>query len=346
MTFRVNLPESGLAFDCGAGESLLDAAARAGLELPYSCRSGVCGSCEGEVLAGDFVLTTRNGDGPAETGPAQRVKLCRLKPRSDMAIQPREVRKLDPSAQKTVKAKVYKISKPAADIAVLKLRFPAGVRAKFKAGQYLNVLLDGGMVRSFSMANTPHESDGVELHVRYLPNGVFAEQLFNLLKPGDVVNVRLPFGDFYLRESEQPIVFVAGGTGFAPVKSIVEDMVRKGVKRPVRLYFGARTPQLLYMHELCERWAREIPGFVYVPVVSDAGPTADWAGRTGLVHRAVLEDLPDLSGHQVYACGAPLMIEAAREAFERQGRLDHGAFFCDAFSPSSEVSPAPAVAAA
>jgi NAD(P)H-flavin reductase/ferredoxin len=346
MTFRVNLPGSGLAFDCGAAESLLDAAARAGLELPYSCRSGVCGSCEGAVLAGDYVLSTRNGDGAAQTGPAQRVKLCRLRPRSDLAIAPREVRKVDPNAQKTVKAKVHKISKPAADVAVLKLRFPAGVRVKFKAGQYLNVLLDGGLVRSFSMANAPHESDGVELHVRYLPDGVFAEQLFNVLKPGDVVSVRLPFGDFYLRESEQPIVFLAGGTGFAPVKSIIEDMVRKGVRRPVRLYFGARTPQLLYMHDLCERWARELPGFVYVPVVSDAGADAPWAGRTGLVHRAVLADLPDLSGHQVYACGAPAMIEAAREAFEREGRLDHGAFFCDAFSPSSEVSPAPAVAAA
>jgi len=343
MTFQITLPESKLSFACGGDENLLDAAARAGLSLPYSCRAGVCGSCEGTVLAGDYVLATRNGDGPDQCGPAQRVKLCRLKPRSDLSLQPREVHPLDLNAQKTVKAKVYKISKPSADVAVLKLRFPAGVRVKFKAGQYLNVLLDGGLERCFSMANPPHESDGVELHVRYLAGGVFAEQLFNTLKPGDVVNVRLPFGDFYLREGTAPIVLLAGGTGLAPIKSIVEDALRKGSTRPMRLYFGGRTKELLYMHDLCERWSREIPGFVYVPVVSTADPA--WTGRTGLVHQAVLDDLPDLSGHAVYACGAPPMIAAAREAFERDGRLDPAAFYCDAFVPSSEITTPQAVAA-
>jgi CDP-4-dehydro-6-deoxyglucose reductase len=341
MAFQIKLQDSEFSFACGEGDTLIDAATRAGLELPYSCRSGVCGSCEGDIVEGDYVLAGRTDVGPGQCGPAQRVRLCRVKPRSDLLVHPRAVRRLDPNAHKTIKAKVYKITRPAADVAVLKLRFPAGVRAKFKAGQFLNVLLDGGLERCFSMANAPHESDGVELHVRYLPNGVFAEQLFKVLKPGDFVNLRLPFGDFYLREGDQPIVFLAGGTGFAPVKSVIEDAIRKGVRRPMRLYFGARTPELLYMNELCERWAREVPDFAYVPVVSDAVP--EWTGRSGLVHQAVLEDLSDLSGYQVYACGAPPMIAAARAEFEGSG-LDPAAFFCDAFSPSSESSPASAPA--
>jgi CDP-4-dehydro-6-deoxyglucose reductase/3-phenylpropionate/trans-cinnamate dioxygenase ferredoxin reductase subunit len=339
MTFQVNLVDSGITFACGVQDNLIDAAMRAGWELPYSCRSGACGSCEGNIVAGNYVSAGRTGDSSVQSGPAQRVKLCRVKPCSDLVIQPREVRRLDPNAHKTIKAKVYRITRPATDVAILKLRFPAGVRAKFKAGQYLKVLLEGGEERCFSMANAPHESDGVELHVRYLPGGLFAEQLFNTLGAGDFVNVRLPFGDFYLRDGSAPIIFLAGGTGFAPVKSIIEDLVHKGVRRPMRLYFGARTPELLYMNDLCERWARELSEFTYLPVVSEAAP--DWTGRVGLVHRAVLEDVATLAGCQVYACGAPPMIAAARADFEQIGQLEPSAFFCDAFSPSSEAGLAP-----
>lgn len=332
---RIATADEAVAFECGAHESVLAAAERAGWELPASCRAGVCGSCEGDVLSGSFVMPGRQDIGSLQEGPASRVKLCRVRPCSDLRIAPREVRRRDTSSQKVITAKVLRIERPAADVAVLKLRFPAGVRARFRAGQYLRVLLDDGQERSFSMANPPQQSDGVELHIRYLEGGRFAEQVFHQLKPGDPVRVRMPLGDFYLRESEAPIVFVAGGTGFAPVQSILEELLKKGTQRRLHLYVGARTPELLYRHTLAQRWA-DAGQTTYVPVVSSA-TAGEWSGRTGRVHEAVIEDLPNLTGHEVYACGSPGMVAAARDAFELRG-LDPAHFHCDAFAPSQDVA--------
>jgi len=327
--------EGGPSFDCAEGENLVAAAERAGWALPASCRAGVCGSCEGAVCHGDFIVPGRQDDGALLAGPAQAVKLCRAKPRSDLTIAPREVKAVDPASRRPLTAKVLRVDKPASEVAVLKLRFPAGVRAKFRAGQYLKVLLDDGQERCFSMANPPQSNDGVELHVRYLQGGRFAEAVFNTLKPGDAVQLRLPQGDFWLRESDKPIVFVAGGTGFAPVQSMVEDLLRRGVQRPVRVYFGGRTPELLYRDALVRQWTAKRPDLIYVPVVSS--PDADWSGRTGLVHEAVLADLPTLAGHEAYACGAPAMVAAARDAFARHGLAPED-FFCDAFAPSTALA--------
>lgn len=332
---RIVTADDAVAFECAAHESIIAAAERAGWELPASCRAGVCGSCEGDVLSGSFVTPSRQDPGPQRHGPISQVKLCRVRPCSDLRIAPREVRRRDTSNQKEISAKVLRIERPAAEVAVLKLRFPAGVRAKFRAGQYLRVLLDDGQERSFSMANPPQQSDGVELHVRYLEGGRFAEQLFHQLQPGDSVRVRLPLGDFYLRESEAPVIFVAGGTGFAPVQSILEELLKKGTQRALHLYVGARTPELLYRHALAQRWA-DAGRLRYVPVVSSAAG-AGWSGRSGRVHEAVLEDMPDLTGHEVYACGSPGMVAAARDAFGQRG-LAAAHFFCDAFAPSQDVS--------
>jgi CDP-4-dehydro-6-deoxyglucose reductase/3-phenylpropionate/trans-cinnamate dioxygenase ferredoxin reductase subunit len=336
--YRIAL-EGGPSFECADGENLVAAAERAGWALPASCRAGICGSCEGVVCDGSFVVPGRTGDGPLLQGPAQPVKLCRARPRSDLTIAPREFAPVDAASRKLLAAKVMRIDKPAADVAVLKLRFPAGVRAKFRAGQYLRVVLDDGAERSFSMANPPQQNDGVELHVRYLPGGRFAEALFHTLQPGDTVRLRMPQGDFWLRESDKPAVFVAGGTGFAPVQSMVEDLLRRNVARPVHVYFGARTPELLYRGDVAAQWTQKRAGLAYVPVVSSPEPQHAWAGRTGLVHDAVLADLPDLSGHQVYACGAPGMVAAAREAFVQHGLAPED-FFCDAFAPAVEQADA------
>ncbi|HYF21426.1 MAG TPA: FAD-binding oxidoreductase [Ramlibacter sp.] len=327
--------EGGPEFACEATDNLVTAAERAGWALPASCRAGVCGSCEGGIAAGDFVLPGRGGEGEVITGPAQPVKLCRARPRSDLRIVPREFAAVDPKARKPLTAKVLRIDKPAPDVAVLKLRFPAGVRAKFKAGQYLKVLLDGGEERCFSMANPPQANDGAELHIRYLPGGRFAEAVFNTLKPGDPVSVRMPLGDFTIREAEQPLVFVAGGTGFAPVQSMVEDLLRRNVQRPIRIYFGARTPQQLYPTRVVEQWRQRRPDIHYVPVVSDPQPADGWEGRTGLVHLAVLQDHASLAGQAVYACGAPAMIDAARASFTAAGLAPQD-FHCDAFVPAAE----------
>lgn len=332
--FRIAIA-GGPSFECTPQENLVSAAERAGWALPASCRAGVCGSCEGHIDEGCFVLPGRNAEGEPLQGPLQAVKLCRARPRSDLRISPREFAPVDEKARKPLAAKVLRIDKPSAEIAVLKLRLPAGVRAKFRAGQYLQVLLEDGQERCFSMANPPQSNDGVELHVRYLPGGRFAEAVFNALKQGDAVQLRMPLGDFYIRESERPLVFVAGGTGFAPVQSMVEDLLRRGVQRPIAIYFGARTPELLYREPVVQHWRQQRPDIRYEAVVSSPRPEDRWDGRTGLVHEAVLQDLPSLAGREVYACGAPGMIEAAREAFVRAG-LPSEDFHCDAFVPSAE----------
>lgn len=332
--FRIAI-KNGPSFECAGHENLLTAAERAGWALPASCRAGVCGSCEGRIEQGSFVVPGRQGEGAPIQAPADAVKLCRARPRSHLCIAPREFAPVDEQARKPLAAKVLRIDKPSAEVAVVKLRFPAGVRAKFRAGQYLQVLLPEGQERCFSMANAPQSNDGVELHVRYLPGGLFAETVFHLLKPGDAVQLRLPLGDFYIRDSDRPIVFVAGGTGFAPVQSMVEDLIRRGVQRPMTIYFGARTADLLYRESVVQQWRHKRPDLGYVPVVSSPRPEQAWDGRTGRIHQAVLDDLPSLGGHQVYACGAPGMIEAAREAFMQHG-LPAAHFHCDAFLPSAE----------
>lgn len=332
--FRIHVA-GGSAFDCGPGDNLVSAAERAGWQLPASCRAGACGSCEGEVTSGDFVLPGRQGEGALQSGPARAVKLCRVRPRSDLHIAPREFAAVDPKARKPLSAKVLRIDRPAPDVAVLKLRFPAGVRAKFRAGQYLKVLLPDGAERCFSMANPPQASDGVELHIRQLPGGRFSDLVFGALKPGDAVQVRMPLGECFVRESEQPLLFVAGGTGFAPVQSMVEDLLRRNVQRPIAVYFGARTPGQLYPETIARQWMERRPGLRWVPVVSQPQPGDGWEGRTGYVHEAVLEDHPTLAGQTVYACGAPVMIDAARSAFHAAGLAPED-FHCDAFVPAAE----------
>lgn len=304
-----------IEFDCPEGKSVLDAALEAGWEIPYSCRRGACESCRAPVASGEFI-------GPAAfNGDAL---LCQALPRSDLEIAPREIRRLDPNARKRVKAKVYRLERPAPDVAVLQLRFPAGVRVKFQAGQYLEVILGDGSRRAFSMANPPQQSDGALLHVRILPGGAFSDQALGALKGGDAVEVELPFGDFHLREGGKPALLVAGGTGFAPMKSIVEDAMRRNIGRELVLYWGARARAGLYAEALVRKWP-----FRFVPVLSDEA----WEGRTGLVHAAVLEDFPSLAGHEVYACGAPAMIDAARRAFVTERALPPDAFYCDPFTP-------------
>lgn len=332
--FRIRV-EGGPAFDCGANDNLVSAAERAGWQLPASCRAGACGSCEGTITAGDFVLPGRQGEGALHCGPARAVKLCRARPRSDLTLAPREIAPVDPKSRKPLAAKVLRIDRPAHDVAVLKLRFPAGVRAKFRAGQYLKVLLPDGAERCFSMANPPQANDGVELHVRQLPGGRFSDLVFGSLQPGDVVQVRMPLGEFFVRESEQALLFVAGGTGFAPVQSMVEDLLRRKVQRPIAVYFGARTPGQLYPSAVARQWMEQRPALRWVPVVSDPQPGDGWQGRTGYVHAAVLEDHREMAGQAVYACGAPGLIEAARTGFMAAG-LSPDDFHCDAFVPAAE----------
>lgn len=329
MIYQVRVANSDIAFPCASDETVLDAAERAGFAIPYSCRKGVCNTCEGGLVAGEAMLP---GTGPAR-GKSDAVLMCRAKPRSDLEIQPKRIERRAPPVRKVLDATVFRLARPALDVAILNLRFAIGTRAKFKAGQYLQLILPDGERRNFSMANAPQANDGVELHIRHIPGGHFSETVLATVKPGDTLEVELPYGDFFVRDgSPAPIILLATGTGFAPIKSIVEDALKRGNRRAMRLYWGARERADLYLADLPQKWAGRTSWFSFVPVLSE--PDGDWQGRTGLVHQAIMADYADLSDVEVYACGNPLMIAAAQDGFIRQRRLPEQHFYCDAFVPS------------
>jgi CDP-4-dehydro-6-deoxyglucose reductase/3-phenylpropionate/trans-cinnamate dioxygenase ferredoxin reductase subunit len=348
MLHKIQIKDHDIAFSCDQENTVLDGALAAGYEVPYSCRSGICGSCRGQIVSGEV----KGGAGRGLSEEERRdghVLLCQARACSDLTVAVREIKKIDRSAIKTVNAKIYRMTRAAPDVTILQLRFPAGTKVKFKAGQYLSVKLDDGSFRHFSMANPPHQNDGVELHIRHVPGGRFSQQVAEGLAVGDTLEVSIPYGDFHLREqTDSPIVLLASGTGFAPIKSMVEDAVKRKLSRSMVLYWGARRLEDLYSIDLPQKWATQHPWFRFVPVLSEAGPADGWEGRTGFVHRAVMDDFATLEGLEVYACGAPPMINAARQGFVAERGLDRDAFYCDAFVPSAASGPdaAPALASA
>jgi NAD(P)H-flavin reductase/ferredoxin len=328
--YRISIENSDIAFPCGVDETVLDAAERAGYAIPYSCRKGVCSTCEGRLVQGHAHC------GPMEeTGPKEGLRLCRAIPDSDLVIAPMRIEKRELFPRKRILANVIKLQRPTADVALVNLRFPAGTRVKFRAGQYLRVVLDGDDSRNFSMANAPHENDGAHLHIRHVPGGRFSETVLASLKVGDKLTIETPFGEFFLREDgDKPIVFLATGTGFAPIKAMIEDMIKRSIARPARLYWGARRQSDLYMPEILDKWRARAPWLTSQIVLSE--PQDDWDGRRGLVHEAVLEDLENPSGWQVYACGNPAMIAAAKTDLTRMG-LPSSEFHADPFVPSGNI---------
>ncbi len=200
-----------------------------------------------------------------------------------------------PSAIRQYTAQVVKMEKLSYDVMRVMLELPEGQQIPFKAGQYINIILDDGQRRAFSFANPPHQPGLIELQIRLMPGGRYTTHVFEQMKQGDTVNFEGPLGDFSLRESERPIVFVAGATGFAPVKSMVEDAFHRGLKRPIYLYWGVRKLADLYLPDLPQQWDRDHENFHFIPVLSDAAPEDNWTGRTGLVHEAILADFPDLA---------------------------------------------------
>ena len=315
------------------GETLLEAGLREGLALPYECRNGGCGVCLCTVLQGnvDHGLYQRSAL-PDALRAQGRALMCCATPLSDLAIEV-ELAGVAAPLKRHV-GRVERIERLAPEMIRLTLSLPGGERIAFAAGQYINIVLDDGQRRAFSFANPPHDNAQVELHVRLIPGGRFTTHVFAALQVGDTLVFEGPLGDFRLRESARPILFVAGATGFAPVKSIIEDAFHRGVQRPMWLYWGVRQRHDLYLLDLAERWQREHADFHLVPVLSQATPEDAWNGRTGLVHEAMLADFPDLSGHEVYVCGSVKMVEAAVPAFIAQG-LAEDVCFSDAFTPSA-----------
>ena len=333
--FRMTVSDIPQPVTVRAGETLLDAGLRQGLALPYECRNGGCGVCRCTVLHGSVDHGAYQRSALPDALRAQGDALmCCATPLSDLEIEVVRATGVARAAINTYVGRIDALERLAEDLIRLTVSLPGGERIIFTAGQYINIVLTDGQRRAYSFANAPHDNEHIELHVRRIPGGRFTGHVFTEMKVGDTLHFEGPLGGFALRESERPILFVAGATGFAPVKSIVEDAFHRGLRRPMWLYWGVRRRQDLYMADLAERWQREHDNFHFVPVLSHAEPADAWTGRCGLVHEAMLADFPDMSGFEVYVCGSVKMVEAAVPAFIEHGLGEDLCFF-DAFTPSA-----------
>ncbi len=344
MTFTVTVQPSGRSFSTEGAEPILHAAIRAGVGLPYGCKDGACGSCKSRLLEGRVVHGVHQSKAlSADEEAAGMILTCCGVPQCDLVIEARTVAGAGEFAVRKMPVRVMSLARPAPDVALLTLQLPASDPLRYHAGQYVEFILRDNSRRSYSMANAPHtqgEKPFIELHLRHMPGGKFTDHVFGAMKERDILRVEGPFGSFFLREdSDKPIVLLASGTGFAPIKAIIEHMEFKGVQRPAVLYWGARGKADLYLHEWAVAAAARLPNLRYVPVLSEPKPVDAWTGRTGFVHQAVMADLPDLRGHQVYACGVPVMVDAARRDFTAQCGLPPEEFYADAFTSEADKQP-------
>jgi CDP-4-dehydro-6-deoxyglucose reductase, E3 len=344
MTFQITVVPSGRTFSAQADEALLAAAIRQGIGLPYGCKDGACGSCKCKKLEGSVVHGPHQSKALSDDEEAAGFVLtCCATATSDVTLESRQVTELGAFPIKKMPVRVTSLHKASPDVMVLDLQLPASDTFQYHAGQYVEFLLRDGSRRSYSMATAPHlqaESPRMELHIRHMPGGKFTDHVFGAMKEKEIQRIEGPYGSFYLREeSAKPMILLASGTGFAPIKALIQHMRFKNIQRPATLYWGGRRPVDLYQDEWVRAQCAEMPHLRYVPVVSDALPEDGWTGRTGFVHQAVLQDTPDLSGHEVYACGAPIVIASAQRDYIAAG-LPPEAFFADAFTSAQDKLPA------
>ena len=341
MSLTITLTPAGRSFTVERDEPILAAAIRAGIGLPYGCRDGACGSCKSRLVEGRVIHGVHQQKALSDAEEAQGLILtCCSTPQTDCVIEARNVTAAGDFPVLKLPTRVLGIERAAPDVIVLRLQLPANQNLQYRAGQYVEFILRDGSRRSYSMANAPHlvgSPPSIELHLRHMPGGKFTDQVFGTLKEKDILRMEGPYGTFFLREdSDKPIVLLASGTGFAPIKALVEHIEHKAITRPAVLYWGCRTRADLYRHEWAEAAAARLPNLRYVPVLSEPRPEDGWTGRTGFVHQAVMADLPDLGGHQVYACGAPVMVDAARRDFTQRCGLPAEEFFADSFTSEAD----------
>lgn len=341
MSFTVTVQPAARTFEVQRDEPILAAAIRSGIGLPYGCKDGACGSCKSRLLEGRVIHGAHQQKAlSAAEEEAGLVLTCCAAPQTDCVIEARTVPGAGEFPVQKMPARVAAVSRPAPDVAVVRLQLPANVVLQYHAGQYIEFILRDGSRRSYSMANAPHtqgDAPGVELHIRHMPGGKFTDHVFGAMKEKEILRVEGPFGSFFLREdSDKPMVLLASGTGFAPIKAIIEHLQHKGVTRPAKLYWGCRSQDDLYLHDWAVQATAAMPNLEYIPVLSEAKPEDAWTGRTGFVHQAVMADLPDLSGWEVYACGAPIMVESAKRDFVAQCGLPEEAFYADAFTSEAD----------
>lgn len=314
------------------GETLLESALRDEIDFPFECRSGGCGECKCTIISGRVDYGSYQEDAlSADERAHGKALACCATPLSNVVLE--YVPRAAPGGipVRRFRAHVESMELLTDDVMCVRLALADGAKLAFRAGQYVNIVLPDGERRSFSFATAPHVGGPIELQIRRIDGGRYTGHVFTRMKPGDEVDLEGPLGSFHLREdSGKPMIFVAGATGFAPVKSMLEHAFHAGVKRPMLLYWGVRSRKDLYLADLPRRWEAEHPNFRFVPVLSEPRPEDHWTGRTGLVHEAILADYPDLSAHQIYACGSTAMVEAAHPAFVARG-LKEDDCFADAF---------------
>ena len=337
MPYKIITKPSGHTFEAGDGETVLDAALQHGLAFPYGCRSGICGNCAGKLLKGK--IKYKQGFVSSENESTNNKTIfCQAIPQSPLEIEVHEIESSEGMEIKTLPARVETLEKLNHDVMLMRLRLPDSERLQFLAGQYINILLEDGQRRAYSIANAPHDDEFIELHLREVPGGFFSNIVFHEMQEKAMLRIEGPFGSFFLREkSIRPIILMAGGTGFAPVKGIVEHALASETSRPVYIFWGARSKQDLYHHALARGWAAEHKNIEYFPVLSEPLPEDNWKGETGFVHNVVTKKFPDLSACDAYLCGPPPMIEAGKKAFLAHG-LPEDQLFYDSFEFSGGLS--------
>ena len=339
MTFTVTVEPSGRTFEVARDQPILSAAILQSIGLPYGCKDGACGSCKSKLLDGKVMHGAHQTKALSlEEEAAGYILPCCATPLDDLVIESKQVAAAGQFPVHKMPARVTALRRAAPDVMVMTLQLPANTPLQYHAGQYVEFILKDGTRRSYSMATAPHLCPGtMDLHIRHMPGGKFTDHVFGDLKEKDILRLEGPFGSFFLRdESAKPIVLLASGTGFAPIKAIIEHMMDKDIPRETHLYWGCRSKADLYLHDWALQVAREIPNLTYIPVLSEPKPEDAWTGRTGLVHQAVMHDLPSLAGHQVYACGAPVMVESAQRDFVAQRALPPEEFFADSFTSEAD----------
>ncbi|MFP3613171.1 CDP-6-deoxy-delta-3,4-glucoseen reductase [Paraburkholderia sp. SIMBA_050] len=342
MSFKVTLRPSGHVYGVEDGVSILSAGLAAGYSLAYSCRAGACRTCKSRIVEGkvDYGNASRAYLTDSERREGYAL-ICQARALSDVVIEAQVLNGLAGIRSRVTPCRVVKLERAASDVMVVRVRLPMNENLMFAAGQYVDFLLPSGARRTYSIANAPH-AEGVtelEFHLRHMPGGLFTDRVFSEMKVRELLTLEGPLGTFFIREdSNKPIILVAGGTGFAPIKSMLLNAFARHTneKRPIHFYWGARTVEGLYMHDLVNEWAAKYANFTFVPVVSNPTPARDWHGRTGYVHQAVLDDHADLAGREVYVCGAPGLVEAAKGTFVSLRGLAPQDFFADEFLPAAD----------
>ena len=338
MSFKITVPSTGHEFDSTDNETILEAALRQGVGLPYGCRNGACGKCAADLITGavEYKKESLRGNAAVQH-EAEKAILCQACATSDIKINVREVMSNQDLEIKILPCRVERKALLTHDIMKIELKLPETERLQFLAGQYLEFLLKDGKRRAFSIANAPHDDGNIELHIRHVPDGQFGDYVFDGLKEKTLLRIEGPFGNYFLREDTgRPVILVGGGTGFAPLKGMLEHAFHVGFDAPVHLFCGVRALRDLYMDDMVKGWLKENSNLQYTAVLSEPMEEDNWQGKTGFVHDAIVEAYPDLSEYDVYLSGPPPMIKAGMDAFYKHG-LPENQIFSDSFEYSDDA---------